>query len=372
MTVYTTAIPRIWLSCAPPLRPANVRVNLVTADNGAGLTGDMNLLAGVLADAGFDISITALGRGKLRKWFRPCFVRAGNLARRLFGLRPPFRLNLMLEHVRAEYLPWAEINVLVPNPEYLLRSDISLLARMDCVFAKTRHAEEILARLGCRTEYIGFTSNDRLDSQVARTHAFIHVAGKSGNKGTQAVLDAWRQNPHWPQLTLVQRSRHPPQGAADPGNVLRLTEYMADDALKRLQNSHRFHLCPSRTEGFGHYLMEALGVGAVTLTTDGAPMNELVAAERGILIPAARTGRQATAITWLVDASGVAEAIERALALDEEQCEALGRAAREFFLQNDRLFRDRMVAVLGAWLEGAGDSPLQSAARQGASELQVQ
>ena len=349
-----------------------MRVNLVISDNGAGLTHDMHLLAGVLAEAGVDITVTALRRGKLRKWLRPWFVRAGNVLRRLSGRRPPFRLNLMQEHIRAEYLSWAEINVLVPHPEYLLQTDIALLPRIDCVFVKTRHAEEIMARLGSRTEYIGFTSTDRMDDRIPRTHAFIHVPGKSGNKGTHAVLEAWRQHPHWPRLTLVQRSRNPPVGDADPANVVRLAEYVADDALKQLQNSHRFHLCPSRTEGFGHYLMEALGVGAVTLTTDGVPMNELVTAERGILIPAARTGHQAAATTWLVDAAGIAEAVERALVLDAQQCEKLSKAAREFFLENDRMFRDRLVAVLNAWLEGAHDLPAQPAPGQRLAELRVQ
>lgn len=349
-----------------------MRVNLVISDNGAGLTHDMHLLAGVLAEAGVDITVTALRRGKLRKWLRPWFVRAGNLLRRLSGKKPPFRLNLMQEHVRAEYLPWAEINVLVPHPEYLLQPDIALLPRIDCVFVKTRHAEEIMTRLGSRTEYIGFTSQDRMDDRVPRTCAFIHVAGKSGNKGTQAILEAWRQHPHWPRLTLVQRSRNPPVSDADPANVVRLTKYVADDVLRQLQNSHRFHLCPSRTEGFGHYLMEALGVGAVTLTTDGAPMNELVTAERGILIPVAHTGRQAAAITWLVDASGIAEAVERALALEESQYELLGSAAREFFLENDRMFRDRITAVLNTWLEGAHDSPAQPAPGERLAELQIQ
>lgn len=349
-----------------------MRVNLVTSDNGAGLTRDMHLLAAKLAEGGTGITVTVLRRGKLRKWFRPWFVRAGNILRRLGGKEPAFRLNVMLEHIRAEYLPWAEANVLVPNPEYLLESDVSMLPRMDCTWVKTRHAEEILTRLGGRTEYIGFTSEDRRDEHVPRARAFLHVPGKSGNKGTQAILDAWKRHPHWPLLTLVQRSKIPQDADADPANVVRLTQYLDDDALRLLQNSHRFHLCPSRTEGFGHYLMEALSVGAVTLATDGAPMNELVTAERGILIPVARTGRQATATTWLVDSSEIAGAVERALALDEEQCETLGRAAREFFLENDRMFRDRLIAVLNTWLESTHDLPAQPAPDQGLAELRVQ
>ena len=101
-------------------------------------------------------------------------------------------------------------------------------------------------------------------------------------------------------------------------------------------------------------------------------MNELVTAERGILIPVARTGRQATATTWLADSSEIAGAVERALALEEEQCETLGKAAREFFLENDRMFRDRVIAVLNAWLERARDLPAQPAPDQRLAELPIQ
>lgn len=343
-----------------------MRVNLVISDNGAGLTRDMHLLAGVLSEAGVDLTITALRRGKLRKWFRPWWVRLGNAVRRLSGRKRPFRLNLMQEHIRAEYLPWADVNVLVPHPEYLLEPDIALLPRMDSVFVKTRHAEEIFGALGCRTDYIGFTSEDRLDEAVPRKRAFFHLAGKSGSKGTQAVLEAWRRHPHWPPLTVIQNSRS--ARAGEPAaNISHLVEYVPDAALRDLQNAHRFHLCPSEAEGFGHYLMEALGVGAVTLTTDGAPMNELVTPARGLLIPVARTGRQAAATTWLATAAEISEAVERALALDEAQCEALGRAGRQFFLDNDHDFRARMAKVVRAWL-APSPSPAQLAPGQRLAE----
>ena len=338
----------------PAVGPANrkptVRVNLIIADNGAGLTRDMRLLSQALADAGLDVSVTALRRGKLRKWFRPWWVRAGNLRRRLSGRKPPFRLNLMQEHIRAEYLPWADRNVLVPHPEYLNENDIGLLGKMDCVFVKTRHAEEIFDALGSRTHYMGFTSEDRFDAGVERRHAFLHVPGKSGNKGTSSVLAAWRQHPHWPPLTIVQRSRRPAGSETLPANVTLCTDYVPEAQLREMQNAHRFHLCPSETEGFGHYLMEALGVGAITLTTDGAPMNELVTAQRGIHIAAARTGRMGAAVTWLADPAEVAEAVERALALDPAQCDALGAAGRRFFLDNDAAFRQRLGSVVRSWL----------------------
>ncbi|HEY5971618.1 MAG TPA: glycosyltransferase [Pseudoxanthomonas sp.] len=326
-----------------------VRVNLIVSSNGAGLTRDMRLIADALSQAGIPVSITSLRRGKLRKWFRPAWVRAGNAFRRLLGRARPYRLNVMLEHVRPEYLPWADVNLLVPNPEYLLEADLALLPRIDCVAVKTRHAESIFKELGCRTEFIGFTSEDRMDADIPRERAFFHLAGKSGSKGTKAVLTAWRRHPHWPRLTVIQNSRSAQVGESAP-NISHRVEYIPDDQLKRMQNSHRFHLCPSEAEGFGHYLMEALGVGAVTLTTDGAPMNELVTPERGVLIPVAQTGTQAVTITWLADPEEIAEAVERALALDEAECGTLGAAGRRFFLDNDAAFRQRLVAAVRAWL----------------------
>lgn len=345
-----------------------MRVNLVAADNGAGLSRDMRLLAAVLEEAGMDVTVTALRRGKLRKWLRPLWVRAGNLIRRLSRRRPPFCLNLMQEHIRSEYLSWAERNALVPNPEYLLASDRALLARMDRVLVKTRHAHEIFTLLGSAVEYVGFTSEDRLDDRVTRKRAFFHLAGKSGNKGTEAVIAAWRQHPHWPHLTVVQNSRSAKVGAHAP-NLTHLVEYLPDHLLKEMQNAHQFHLCPSETEGFGHYLMESMSVGAVTLTTDGAPMNELVSVERGVLIPVAATGQQAAAKTWIASAAEIAESVERVLALDESQLEKFSKAGRQYFLQNDQDFRERLIGRLKEWL--LVELPTQLAAGQGLAEPQV-
>ena len=54
---------------------------------------------------------------------------------------------------------------------------------------------------------------------------------------------------------------------APAANIDHRIGYLDEAELKRLQNAHVFHLCPSETEGFGHYLVEAMGIGA---GTDGA------------------------------------------------------------------------------------------------------
>jgi glycosyltransferase involved in cell wall biosynthesis len=199
---------------------------------------------------------------------------------------------------------------------------------------------------------VGFTSVDRYDPQVPRTRGFFHLAGRSGAKRTQLVLDAWAHHPEWPTLTVIQHPRvagHRPAAA----NIVHRIDYVDDQELRRLQNENLFHLCPSETEGFGHYLMEALSAGAVTLTTDAEPMNELVTEARGLLIPFAKTLPQRLATRYLIDEVGLEAAVERALAMTDEELALRSQAARDFYLRNDAEFRQRLVMAVAV---AAGDA----------------
>lgn len=318
-------------------------VNLVARDNGFGLSRDVHLLADALREGGFQVHLSTLRRGKLRKWMRPMKLRARLLWQRLRGEGPHgrFDVNLLLEHVRLEDLPFARCNLLVPNPEWCLPRDVELLPRIDGVLVKTAHAEKIFRDLGCRTKRIGFTSADRLDSAVPRARAFFHLAGRSANKGTECVMALWRKHPEWPRLTIVQNPRAA-KANAPAANIVHRVDYIDDAELRRLQNANRFHLCCSETEGFGHYIVEAMSVGAVVLTTDAPPMNELVVAERGVLIEYERVGRQHLAATYHVREDALERAVERVLAMDDARIDAIGAQARAWFERNDAGFADRL------------------------------
>ncbi len=319
-----------------------LHVNLIAWDNGVGLSRDLRLIARILEEAGMRVDIQpARGRGKLRKWLGPWMQRARILLRR-WRRRPLHDVNLMLEHVHAEFLAGAHRNVFVPNPEWCLPADVKRLHRIDRVMVKTRHAVDIFRERKCTVAQVGFTSLDRHRPEVARRRTFFHLAGRSSAKRTELVLDVWARHPEWPVLTVVQ---HPRMARVRPqaANIVHRIDYVEDAELRHLQNESLFHLCPSETEGFGHYLVEALSVGAIVLATDAEPMNELVTAERGILIPYADTRPQHLATRYLVGAEALEVAVERALALDDAEIMSRSQAARAFYLDNDAAFRSQLV-----------------------------
>lgn len=324
------------------------RVNLIARDNGFGLTRDLHLLHDTLVEAGCEVTISGIRRGAMRKALHPLKLRAGTLARRLTdNAVQRWDINLMLERVRPEYFATARRNVLRPNPEWFDERDRAWLPRLDRAFVATHHAVPIFERLGMKVDYTGFTSEDRLGRSVPRERAFFHLAGRSANKGTETLLILWRRHPEWPTLTVLQSPRSARPGPRAP-NIAHRVEYIPDAELKRIQNAHRFHLCPSETEGFGHYLVEAMGVGAVVVTLDAPPMNEMVTPARGVLVPFSRTGTQSLATTYLYDGAAMEKVIERLLATSDTELDRTGEAARAWFEDNDQTFKTRIADAVRA------------------------
>lgn len=326
------------------------RINLIARDNGVGLSRDLQLLAEALRCGNCDVTVTGIRRGKVTKWLRPWVRRIEWTLRSLFcGRRAKTHdINVMLEHVWPDDTSFARINVLMPNPEWLLPRDQRHLHRIDRILAKTRHAEALFQDLGHVVDYVGFTSVDRMIPHVARERNFFHLAGRSGSKGTERLLALWRRHPEWPRLTVVQ-SPHNAQAGEPAANIDHRIGYMDDAVLQELQNRHRFHLCPSETEGYGHYLTEAMSVGAVVITLDAPPMNELVEPERGMLVlPSATTGQQHLATTYFFDDAAMEDAIEKAIAMNDGMIQQMGECARNWFLANEASFAPRLLRVVSS------------------------
>ncbi len=334
------------------------RVHLVFRDNGFGLSRDFRLLASALRRNDCEIFASRLdARSEKRRRRRGAGLLlqapralASNV-RKLRGGR--FDLAIHFEHLWPEQVGGAHNNVCLPNPEWFDRHDQRRMAQMDGVWAKSRDAVDIFQRLGCAAQMVGFTSDDRLDAEVPRERKFLHLAGGSRTKGTRRLLELWQRHPHWPQLTVLQ---HPDEAQDAPAaaNIEYRIGYLdprQPEALRelvRLQNSHLFHLCPSETDAWGHYLVEALGVGAITITVDAPPMNERVRPGCGVLVPYSHSDRMGLATRYFFDMAALERAIDEVLQLDALALRHLRENARACFEHTRAAFDRRIGAALAA------------------------
>ena len=336
------------LSAAIAAPLAGKHVNLLGWDNGVGLSRDLQLLAEVLGGAGAEVTTTLFERNRAKSAGRAQVMRVRRLIHWMQRKvpTPRFDLNIMVEHLRPHYMGLARRNLFIPNPEWFPRRKIGTLDAVDTVLCKTEHGRHVFDELGCRTRLIGFTNQERLQPRTSRQRSFFHLAGRSRTKGTQRLLDLWSRHPEWPTLTVVQHEDRVLAPCPAP-NVRHRVGYIGEEELRELQNANIFHICPSETEGFGHYLCEALCVGAVTLTVDAAPMNEFVNDERGILVGYGGTGSQGLATTYYFDDTAMERAVERAIAMSDREIETMGRNARAWYQANDRRFRQTLPDIIG-------------------------
>jgi glycosyltransferase involved in cell wall biosynthesis len=335
--------------------PRNTRrhINIIFRDNGQGLTRDARLLAEILLSTGHAVTLTAKPPSKPPLEFRFVPEHIGNAAKWLCNARElvvarltsgvRWDVNLFLESLDEQYFSFSRLNCFIPNQEWFTDKDRALMKQVDLVLFKTRHAEQLLRHDARSSQFIGFTSADRRLQHVHRDwNAAIHVAGWSPHKGTSRTLDAWSQHREWPYLTVIAQTALPRQAP----NIYIKPKRIVDQALRHLQNHSGLHVCLSEVEGFGHSINEARSCGAIVMTTDAPPMNELIDPDTGILIPYEASEPIGAGVRYLFDRDGLSEAMNRFIRLNRDERQRLGIAARAAYEAGRSAFRTALIRVL--------------------------
>jgi hypothetical protein len=343
-------------------RGARALVRIVVADRGGGVQRDAELLAERFALAGA----------------APEIVRHPALA----APRRPAAVQVFVEHVQTprfdEVYPAAKHFLLV-NPEFVYDWDFSALrsgkARALC---KTRAGLAALEAAGLAGELLAFGGRPEPGPAAPAPQApgelVLHLAGPSPLKGTLALLRAWaalgaergaaqlfvacRGAANAAALEFWASLGPKPATFALPGaagglrgleveaaaGALLCRRELPESAAAALRRAAAIHACPSAAEGWGHILDRARWRGAVIVTLDAPPMNELVDSESAVLAPAVDGGPVQALLppAWrrfypagvpgpraALPAPGALEAaLLRALRMGPEERARLGAAAR--------------------------------------------
>jgi len=296
-------------------------INLIYKAMGFGLARDAEILTNELKNLGYSVRSFKVNSSKP--------VRQADI-------------NVFLQEPNQDHFSSAKKNYLIPNPEWYYK-DVSLISEFDMILCKTREGERIFKQYNPNTVFIGFTSFDRYDEKIKKNYRqAVHVAGKSLQKGTDSVVEAWELNPQLPGLTIYRyegRIDYPPLY-----NVRLFCCFLPDDELIKIQNSYGLHLCPSETEGFGQYLSEALSCGGIPITTDAPPMNEFVTDER-CLATYRHTSEQFLATNYYVDPEHLGQVVAKLMLLSDDELAEIGRKNRQFYLDSKHKFEKKIRKI---------------------------
>lgn len=305
-----------------------MKFNLISnITNGAGLEKDTNLLKALLESFGHAVTCTMFNENN-----------------------PTFRqhdINIFIEVVTPAWIRFARENILMPNSEWWYPCWDHMLPHVTRVLCKTKACHEIWSRkVGPnRAIMMGFESNDFYRPEVERLPKFLHLAGKSETKNTATVCAAWRDyNLPYP-LTVSAFKPEIIQHCRGIQNLTLVERFTDEQAIVAL-NSHQFHIMPSKNEGYGMAIHEALSCKGIVLTTDAPPMNEFAGIDRLMCIPVASSTPRLLTKFYEVTPGALAATVHKAARLDAGYIQVLGDAARIGFLQEREQFRNEFKKLM--------------------------
>lgn len=294
-----------------------LKIALLSRDNGVGLSLDASLLTGLFESAGHDVFF--------QDWESASMPRAD--------------VAFHLELVSRNLAQYADKNIAIPNLEWYPKEWMKYIPAFDQIWAKSHYAMKYCRnRGGKNVQLTGFLGTDLYDPEVERLERCMHLRGRSSMKGTDQVIEAWRKDPDLPPLTIVSKD---PVKLPD-GLEGRITVALSptDEERNHLMNEASIHVCPSIAEGWGHYITEAMSVGATVITTDASPMNEHIRPQWGYLLGVAGTRNHHQAVLTYTSPELISKAVRRAVALGPARREAIGQVARAQFLKRNAEFRE--------------------------------
>jgi glycosyltransferase involved in cell wall biosynthesis len=182
---------------------------------------------------------------------------------------------------------------------------------------------------------------------------FVHLRGTSEAKNSIAVVRGWSDK--FGFLTFMSTKLDYLFECFTCWSFRWINERLGLDVVRYLLQDKGVHLCPSQAEGFGHYLNEARAAGALVVTTDMPPMNELVRPDSGVLVPCSKMYVDADpSIDRFihrcdVSAQDMNSAYATVSQMSEEEKRERGRRSRQAYEEDALYFENMLPMIINNW-----------------------
>lgn len=204
--------------------------------------------------------------------------------------------------------------------------------------------------------YTGFTSNDIYNPQIQKDYKkFLHVVGKSPNKGTTQLVKTWNLHPEWPILTIICNNY---LGVVDGiynilngkinSNINLITTFISENELYKIMNEYGIHICISSYEGFGHTSNESRSCKAVTMYTDMPSFQDrFIDGNNGISVKSKQNGNtNQICPIYISEIQDIEYSVDRIMKMNENELKNIGNQARYDFLKDDYEFKLRLSNLI--------------------------
>nr|CCA22001.1 conserved hypothetical protein [Albugo laibachii Nc14] len=281
------------------------------------------------------------------------------------------------------------------NAEHLWQSDVVLAKSVDSYRRLTKWFQQNGNPRSTAVFYTRHTTTDittltRASDRGVRkdfnTVRIVHTPGKSPQKSTSMISACWEQDPSMPLIEIFlapellswEDFSVTAWGRSNHSNYKLHTKKLISKDFSDLLARSAFFLCPSRMEGYGHYINQAKAAGGVVLTSNAPPMNELITPASGILISVGEESskkqilggkygalfglKNAPGIEAIVKPLNICEAVSRLLFnTSAEEREMMSQEARKQYAFDTNFFLCKMRALEAFALERIVNSKLLNA-----------
>lgn len=269
-------------------------------------------------------------------------------------------VHIYIGDINSEWFKYAHKKFYLFDHESFKQKLVNFeLSQIDGVLCRTTTDLEIVNTIKNQNNFkfkiynTKFTSVFQEKPVLKHWNVILHFAGEYHRKQTGEIIKTWQTYPDLPLVIIIcteQCFRNVEDllgTGGKPKNMHFHKRWLDPEDFILIKNKMGIHLCPSAIEGYGHSINDARKIKSLVITTNIAPINELVDESCAIMIEcSSHDTKKNGADLCIVSKEAIYESVMKAVKMDIDDRKKLTDVAYERFLEDTYLFEIAMMDLL--------------------------